>query len=322
MQDETRYGAPALSIEDARALAACVAAVVNERDRLREEVKHCREVISELAALRKLIADNPEFTAVATANGHLHSVRDQVDDAGDTAPALGREPTPETSAVVMDADETTHGRPAADRHSEQASGERHTGEALTADAAQDDSEPPLHTSLHTGETPGDDPAAPHNPEDRPRTDDTAPPRDSVDDDHGEAPEPDPEPPAEHTELVTRPDTGESSTGETTPDDSPQQVNDTVPDDDARAQADDDREQDAAVSQIGEARPSEGTLLGRILNAIESSSKPRRTWQLQKQLNLPRAPSPELSRLVQQGHILRLGEALYGIPGRRYDRPKV
>ena len=64
-------------------------------------------------------------------------------------------------------------------------------------------------------------------------------------------------------------------------------------------------------------PLPGTLKARILDVIEQSARPRRPWQIQKELDLPRLPSAELSRLVARGYIVRVKEGCYGLPGRDY-----
>jgi hypothetical protein len=68
---------------------------------------------------------------------------------------------------------------------------------------------------------------------------------------------------------------------------------------------------------GNARPPAGTLMARILGLIEQSDRPKRPWQVQKELNLSRMPSAELSRLVAMGWLTRPKEGIYAIPGRDY-----
>jgi hypothetical protein len=65
------------------------------------------------------------------------------------------------------------------------------------------------------------------------------------------------------------------------------------------------------------KPPAGTLLARILDLLDQSSRPKRPWQIQKELGLPRVPSAELSRLVGKGYVVRLREGVYGIVGRDY-----
>jgi hypothetical protein len=79
--------------------------------------------------------------------------------------------------------------------------------------------------------------------------------------------------------------------------------------------------DANDASASPERPPEGTLKERILTAIEASDRPRRGWHLQKELNLPRVPTPELSRLVKRGFLTRHGESVYGIAGRKYGSSK-
>ena len=65
------------------------------------------------------------------------------------------------------------------------------------------------------------------------------------------------------------------------------------------------------------KPPAGTLLARILDLLDQSSRPKRPWQIQKELGLPRVPSAELSRLVGKGYVVRLREGVYGVVGRDY-----
>jgi hypothetical protein len=77
----------------------------------------------------------------------------------------------------------------------------------------------------------------------------------------------------------------------------------------------------APAAVSHERPPQGTLMERILTAIEASDRPRRGWHLQKELNLPRVPTPELSRLVKRGFLTRHGESIYGVAGREYGSSK-
>jgi hypothetical protein len=74
----------------------------------------------------------------------------------------------------------------------------------------------------------------------------------------------------------------------------------------------------APAAVSHERPPQGTLMERILTAIEASDRPRRGWHLQKELGLPRVPTPELSRLVKRGFLTRHGESIYGVAGRKYE----
>jgi hypothetical protein len=65
------------------------------------------------------------------------------------------------------------------------------------------------------------------------------------------------------------------------------------------------------------RPPAGTLLAKVFDVIERSQRPRRSWQIQRELGLRRSPSPELSRLVSLRFVERLKEGVYSIPGRDY-----
>jgi hypothetical protein len=69
------------------------------------------------------------------------------------------------------------------------------------------------------------------------------------------------------------------------------------------------------------RPPQGTLMERILTAIEASDKPLRGWRIQRELGLSRMPSAELSRLVRRGHLERLGEGIFAVAGREYKSTK-
>jgi hypothetical protein len=69
-----------------------------------------------------------------------------------------------------------------------------------------------------------------------------------------------------------------------------------------------------------ARPPSGTLLSKILELIEQSGQPLSRWDVQKRLRLARMPSAELSRLTQQGHLIRTGEGIYAASKRRDTGP--
>jgi hypothetical protein len=60
------------------------------------------------------------------------------------------------------------------------------------------------------------------------------------------------------------------------------------------------------------RPPADSLMERVLTAIEQNSGPIQGWKVQRQLQLPRSASPELSRLLAQGHIVRVREGLYAM----------
>jgi hypothetical protein len=110
--------------------------------------------------------------------------------------------------------------------------------------------------------------------------------------------------------------GESPTGETTPGYSREQASGESPTGETTPGY--SREQDSVESRAGETRPPEGSLMARILQFIEASDRPKRPWQIQKELVLPRTPTPELSRLVTMGHLTRPKEGIYGVPGRNYS----
>jgi hypothetical protein len=76
---------------------------------------------------------------------------------------------------------------------------------------------------------------------------------------------------------------------------------------------------AGANDAGETpeRPPEGTLLARILEAIETSQRPRRSWQIERELGMSRPLSSELSKLVKIGCVVRLKEGVFGIAGRDY-----
>jgi len=71
-------------------------------------------------------------------------------------------------------------------------------------------------------------------------------------------------------------------------------------------------------EAGEKTPAPGTLLAKILSLIEQSARPKRPWQVRKELGLPRLPCAELSRLVSEGHLVRVKGACYGLPNRDYN----
>ena len=64
-------------------------------------------------------------------------------------------------------------------------------------------------------------------------------------------------------------------------------------------------------------PLPGTLQARILDLITQSVRPKRPWQVQRELGLPRLPSAELSKLASRGYLVKVREGCYGIPGRDY-----
>lgn len=298
MQDETHYVAPTLTIEDARALAARVAAVVSERDELRRELHDLRLILAELASLREFIIDDIDdrapFTAVAATNGHLATARVQADAAGgglrsdDAAPELDDagdapfyQPTGRESALADD-------DPAAPELDA-------AGEASSVDIAGD-ADVVLHNPL------SDEANAAASKADTQAADDAEPGPDTT------AVVVDAERPGE-----TNADDGNDhysgpSQNETTADERPG-------DPDTAAS----HTGDASTADAAPERPAPDTLLGRILNALETSTRPRRPWQLQQELSLSRAPSAELSRLISQGHVVRLREGVYGAVGRTYDR---
>jgi hypothetical protein len=104
------------------------------------------------------------------------------------------------------------------------------------------------------------------------------------------------------------------------------MDDKIPDHDSAADAGDvtmpePLEHDATtrqadVSDAGDGPPA-GTLLARIVDYLEKSERPRRGWQIERDLKLTRQPSAQLSRLVAQGHIKRVREGIYGVTGRDY-----
>jgi hypothetical protein len=65
------------------------------------------------------------------------------------------------------------------------------------------------------------------------------------------------------------------------------------------------------------RPPAGTLLARILDLIEQSARPKRPWQVRKELGLSRLPCAELSKLTAEKCLVRVRDGCYGIPGRDY-----
>jgi hypothetical protein len=65
------------------------------------------------------------------------------------------------------------------------------------------------------------------------------------------------------------------------------------------------------------RPPAGTLLARILDLIEQSARPKRPWQVRKELGLSRLPCAELSKLKEEKCLVRVRDGCYGIPGRDY-----
>jgi hypothetical protein len=78
---------PALTLEQVQALSARVAAVVSERDRLREEVKCLRLIMAELGNLHQLLDTAPgAMVATAMNNG---SARDHRPTAPPTTADIG-----------------------------------------------------------------------------------------------------------------------------------------------------------------------------------------------------------------------------------------
>jgi hypothetical protein len=111
------------------------------------------------------------------------------------------------------------------------------------------------------------------------------------------------------------------------------MDDANPDDDPDASPRDDQAKDAgdvtmpapqaanlddAQAENAGAMPAPATLLARIVDLIEQSARPKRPWQIRKELELPRLPCAELSRLVGAGRLIRIKNACYGFPGRDYN----
>jgi hypothetical protein len=241
MQDETPYGAPALSIEAARDLVNRVAAVIEERDELRCEVRNLRLIVSEIQSLYEFINTDPAIAmATATTNG---SMRDPAADD-----ERGSEARRQLCGVQTADDDD--GRDQADDRDEQ-------------DAA-------------------DANATPYQPNDweRPPVDDAGPGPETSAADRGEQ------------------NAGESNAGEAT-----------------SADVADPAKPDAEPETPG--RPQEGTLLARILKVIEASDRPRRSWQIERELGMSRPLSSELSKLVKMGFLVRLREGVFGLAERNY-----
>jgi hypothetical protein len=76
-----------------------------------------------------------------------------------------------------------------------------------------------------------------------------------------------------------------------------------------------RPQRSVASTLGIFAVLPGTLKARILDLIAQSVRPKRPWQVQRELGLPRAPSAELSKLVTRGYFVSVRAGCYGIPGR-------
>jgi hypothetical protein len=65
------------------------------------------------------------------------------------------------------------------------------------------------------------------------------------------------------------------------------------------------------------RPPANTLLLKIVELFEQNHRSLSRWDVQKRLGLTRMPSAELSKLVSQGHLVRVQEGVYGVAGRHY-----
>jgi hypothetical protein len=271
----------ALTIEDARNLLAHVSAVIAERDRLREEVGHLRLIMGELDSLRELINDGPCAMVLAVSTTNGHVARQAADGF------------PLDSSRSNDLDDAAHMPP--DNTAAPDDREERPPAATPADCREQEAGN-LKFPLVSSKTnfPTDDfdqaEASAGDRDDRPaaklHTGETLPP-------------------ADDSELVA----------ETPPDTA-------APDDQREPPPTDDGQGEQATGETETAqRPPQGTLMERILTAIEQSDKPRRGWHLQKELGLPRVPTPELSRLVKRGFLTRHGESIYGVTGREYESTK-
>jgi hypothetical protein len=288
-----KYG-PLLTRQDVHELCARVRELLRERNKLQEEVSELRGTLGMLAGLRDLMAaDAPALAHVAN-NGHIHRRVDAAGEGAITLPVRAVDPDdgPHDDQGDEDLDNTTgdgpsveatdsDDNPATDEDPDDLQADEDAGDVSSVEAMSD---------AASAATPcADDPPDNHVQADTVEAGEDAgaisapmPPASLL--------------PAEHDSPVSPSVETEAGEGTTS------QTSQPAPGD-----------QMDPVETGG--RPLAGTLLARILAAIEASPRPRRAWQLEKELGLARRPSSELSELVKRGCLERLREGVYSVPGR-------
>jgi hypothetical protein len=342
LEDAPKYG-PLLTRQDAHELCARVRELLRQRNELQEEVSELRETLGMFAVLRDLMADNSPALAHVAGNGHIAHRR--VDGDGEGAIALqvmagdpddGLDDAPHDDQGAEDLEAMAPGNATGDGPSVEATNPDDNPatddgpDALQADEDASDvsiieaiSDTASAAMPHANDS-HDDPAGNDTvvsfPDDDDAPDagdvstveasnlDTAPSdvhHDDRQEDAGAISAPTPPAsllPAEHDAPVS------SGAPSPTPRLAPDGPIDPV---EASSTAAPRPPVDAG------GKPPAGTLMARILDLIEQSARPKRPWQVQRELDLPRLPSAELSRLVSQHYLVRVKEGCYGIPGRDY-----
>jgi hypothetical protein len=280
--------ATVLTLEEVRSLCARIADVVRQRDELAEQVQHWQQVMAELTALRALLAETPGetvYSRVAT-NGHI--AHRGVDTAGEASVILQvtGDDADEGLAAVVDPTTMLASMPEADD--------------LDSEPGDVPSVEPPHLDADLADCHRDDT----------RKDGGAIPMpESPEHDATETPN------AETESEETASDPTAPSSSDTV---SACQITAGIPASEtpvAPALSSTTPASSPPVEAGG--KPPAGTLLARILDLLDQSSRPKRPWQIQKELGLPRVPSAELSRLVGKGYVVRLREGVYGVVGRDY-----
>jgi hypothetical protein len=296
----------ALTAAEARGLAAKVATVIEERDCLRAEVSDLRQILDALESLRELLENDVSgaVTARAMSNGHFGAA---VRNTG-----IGTALTPTDTAHTGCANSCEHNAPT----------DTADDEILELEATTDASvhilgcgpEPPSETAAadRHEESAGDDvyDVTETDADERREqaSDDSVSGVAETDD---AAPETDADTPVATVDVDG---TGSASSVSVTPSE-----RETLPPVTGHTDRQDGLEATVLHAGKTQGRPPQGSLMLRILECIENSTRPKRPWQLQRELMLSRTPSAELSRLVGMGCIERIREGIYGIPGKSYDR---
>jgi hypothetical protein len=319
MEDEIQNGEPTFTVGEAQRLRSSFLRLLLERDELEEKLQAHMLVLRELEDLRRFIDDPTPFAAVASTNGHrstAHAPTERYSNGThdgvtpsvgfyhvDDAAPVPQRPTDDTASAPMPPAATP-----ADDCCEQTLVRTHTGNSPQAD---DDQGNQLGATRHTEDPPSTDTAgnAGPDPDQAAAPMVTPPDNTAAPDDQGERLQADDAPSTcVKADDDARPAVMERHTGETSADD-------TVRPDVVELHTGEGPQ--AANSQGEQApnspqRPPADSLMERVLTAIEQNSGPIQGWKVQRQLQLPRSASPELSRLLAQGHIVRVREGLYAM----------
>lgn len=320
LEDAPKYG-QLLTRQDVHELCARVRDLVRQRDELQEEVVHLQETLGMFAALRDLMYDDSPALAHVGQNGHVAlPVADDAphgDPAGDVSIVEAFNPHDDPAN-----NRSVERFPGDDDALDEDAGDGPSVEATNPDdnLAADDDPDALQAEEDAGdisliEAISDSASAAIPRADDPRDDHVQADTVETGEDASAILAPTPPGsllPAEH-DAIELP-SAETEPGETAPSPTPRPVPD-GPIDPVEASG-------TAVPrppvEAGGKVPLPGTLKARILDLIAQSARPKRPWQVQKELGLPRLPCAELSKLVSEGHLVRVKDACYGLPNRDYN----